>query len=149
MSGAAFVGLNKARGRVQLLADGLKKAASGVVTSEAAAEVAARIDKVQDAFLVRHVRTGDARNEAGAASSGGLVQARRTGYTKFIKGDPFRRGSFPPFILKFAARVYARHLLDALKGERSPAGDEAAAVMAEAAAGDAKRAAKAPRRARK
>lgn len=151
-SQAAFVGISKARARLQLLADGLGRAASGEVRDAAAAEVQARIDKVQTTFLARHVRSGNARDEGKVTSAGGLIQAVRTDYTRFIPGDPFRRGAFPPFILKQAMLIYSRALLAALRGGSLRHGEEgiAAEVVADAGARAAKAAArKASRKAAK
>lgn len=138
MGAVTYAGISGARAGLQRLVDGLREAAGGAVVAEAAAEIAARIGEVQDAFLARHVRTGAARNEAGAASSGGLIQARRNRYTRFIKGDPFRRGSFPPFIVKAASLLFARRLLDALGADASTSdvGAQAAILLEDARLAD-------------
>lgn len=138
-SQASFVGLSRIRSRLQVIANGLRDAAGGVVVERAAAQVQEQIDAVSKDKLSKHRLTGDALSTAEATHAGGLVQLQSQRYLGYHSWWPFRRG-MPAFVAKRAAKIFAAELLAALGSASARAAYAAAlAVTEEASADEAKK----------
>ena len=137
----AWTGLSAARKRLQMLAEGLRSAASGEVVEKAGAAVQALVDKVAREKIGRHVASGNAAGALTVARSGGLIQLQAPAYLHFHGWWPFRSG-MPPFIVKQAAVILARALVGTIKGGGSALALEAGEVVAAADEATAKSAAK-------
>ena len=123
-----YPGLQRARARLQLLADNLRDAAGGEVVSRAAEKVQALISRVAGEKAGRHVDTGAALASIAGTTSGGLIQLRSLGYLRFHRWWPFRRG-MPNFVVKYASRVFADELLAAIGGSAAARASAAQVVI--------------------
>jgi hypothetical protein len=122
-----YAGLTAARARLQRLADGLREAAGGEVLARATAKMGEQIAAVAEQKTAAHMDTGAARGSVELAVSSGRVQLTTVGYLRYHSWWPFRRG-MPGFVVKRAALVLARELVEAIGGDGSALAAEAQAV---------------------
>jgi hypothetical protein len=109
----SYAGITSARKRLARLAEGLREAASGEVVARAVAKIGQQIVAVAEKKTTQHRDTGAARGSVELATTGGLVQLSTVGYLKFHAWWPYRRG-MPPFVVKRAALIFARELVNVL-----------------------------------
>jgi hypothetical protein len=133
-------GWGQARARLLALAAGLRDH-RGVV-ERAAEKVAAQTQVVAAKVLGRHTETGTAAGALVVERRGGLVTLSDLAYVSFHKWWPWRSG-MPPFVMRYAAKVFAAELLAAV-GRGDSSAQALAAEIVDAA--DAKEKERATRR---
>lgn len=133
--GLTFFGITSARSRFGRLTAGLREAASGEVLARAVDKVRAQVEAVATKKLSAHVASGAAVSDTRVDARGAMVQihempprnakAQQSLSYLSLKGWwPFR-GGMPPFVVKRAALIFARELVNVLgvKADRSEAAD--------------------------
>jgi len=126
-------GVGKLRQRLDRLALGLKRAASGDVAHRAAEKVGEMVRRIAEDKLSKHVASGAALAATKVDVRESLVQlygmppakgAQWSGrsYVRFHGWWPFRRLRMPSTILRAASLILARELLAALRGQTGSLG---------------------------